>query len=141
MFQHFLSRIREEQEAVGEAGAMPGSDGFTLAAFKAEDVPVGTKLFTIPPATPYCPRQLDNGGMSETAVICGDQSSVDVLISKIQRSSQECNCKELVEALEKYADPEEWSGYPWKLLFNSSEYDGDGYSIAEMALAKHKGAK
>lgn len=35
-------------EPVGEAGTMPGTDGFTMACFKAVDVPVGTKLYTAP---------------------------------------------------------------------------------------------
>ncbi len=35
-------------EAVGEAGAMPGTDGFTMAAFRAADVPIGTKLYAAP---------------------------------------------------------------------------------------------
>lgn len=33
-------------EPVGEAGSMPGTDGFTMACFKASDVPIGTKLYT-----------------------------------------------------------------------------------------------
>ena len=37
-------------EPVGEAGTMPGSSGFTMAVFRADDVPVGTKLFAAPPA-------------------------------------------------------------------------------------------
>lgn len=37
-----------EQEPVGEAGSMPGTDGFTMACFRASDVPVGTKLYTHP---------------------------------------------------------------------------------------------
>lgn len=37
-------------EAVGEAGEMPGSNGgFTMAVFKASDVPLGTKLYAAPP--------------------------------------------------------------------------------------------
>ena len=36
------------QEPVGVAGTMPGTDGFTMAAFRAEDVPVGTSLYTHP---------------------------------------------------------------------------------------------
>lgn len=32
---------------VGEAGTMPGTSGFTMACFKAADVPVGTKLYTV----------------------------------------------------------------------------------------------
>lgn len=35
-------------EPVGEAGSMPGTDGFTMAAFKASDVPIGTKLYAAP---------------------------------------------------------------------------------------------
>lgn len=35
---------------VGEAGSMPGTTGFTMAAFKASEVPVGTKLYIRPPA-------------------------------------------------------------------------------------------
>ena len=39
-----------ESEPVGEAGEMPGSNGgFTMAAFKAVDVPIGTKLYAHPP--------------------------------------------------------------------------------------------
>jgi hypothetical protein len=37
-------------EAVGEAGSMPGTDGFTMAVFRAADVPIGTKVYTAPPA-------------------------------------------------------------------------------------------
>jgi hypothetical protein len=37
-------------EPVGEVGSMPGTSGFTMAAFKADEVPIGTKLFTTPPA-------------------------------------------------------------------------------------------
>lgn len=37
---------------VGMAGTMPGTDGFTMALFKASDVPVGTELYTAPPAQP-----------------------------------------------------------------------------------------
>ncbi|WP_323015922.1 hypothetical protein [Devosia sp.] len=37
-------------EPVGEAGAMPGSNGgVTMAAFEASKVPAGTKLYASPP--------------------------------------------------------------------------------------------
>jgi len=37
-------------EPVGEVGEMPGSNGgFTMAVFKASDVPLGTKLYRHPP--------------------------------------------------------------------------------------------
>jgi len=39
-------------EAVGEAGCMPGTEGFTMACFRATDVPVGTKLYTAPASQP-----------------------------------------------------------------------------------------
>jgi hypothetical protein len=38
-------------EPVGEAGAMPGTSGFTMACFEAAKVPVGTKLYTLPSAS------------------------------------------------------------------------------------------
>jgi hypothetical protein len=43
------------KEAVGQAGAMPGTDGFTMTCFKASDVPIGTPLYTAPTAA------LENG--------------------------------------------------------------------------------
>lgn len=39
-------------EPVGIAGSMPGTEGFTMAAFKAEDVPIGTELYTRPIEAP-----------------------------------------------------------------------------------------
>jgi hypothetical protein len=33
-------------QPVGVAGAMPGTDGFTMAVFKADDIPIGTALYT-----------------------------------------------------------------------------------------------
>ena len=36
-------------EPVATAGAMPGTDGFTMAAFESVKVPVGTKLYTAAP--------------------------------------------------------------------------------------------
>lgn len=38
-------------EPVGEVGSMPGTDGFTMACFKASDVPIGTKLYTTQQST------------------------------------------------------------------------------------------
>ena len=43
-----LAQPQVEQETVGEAGSMPGTDGFTMVCFRASDVPVGTKLYTRP---------------------------------------------------------------------------------------------
>jgi hypothetical protein len=44
------SAQEQAAEPVGEVGCMPGTTGFTMACFKADDVPVGTKLYTHPPA-------------------------------------------------------------------------------------------
>lgn len=48
-------------EFVGEVGTMPGTEGFTMACFKTEDVPVGTRLFaTSGPQWPaYVPADLE----------------------------------------------------------------------------------
>lgn len=40
--------LKGEALPVGEAGSMPGTDGFTMAAFRAVDVPIGTKLYARP---------------------------------------------------------------------------------------------
>jgi hypothetical protein len=36
---------------IGQADPMPGASGFTMACFKASDVPVGTKLYLAPSST------------------------------------------------------------------------------------------
>lgn len=46
---------QELPEAVGTVGSMPGTDGFTMAAFEAAKVPAGTKLYTIPPGYALVP--------------------------------------------------------------------------------------
>jgi hypothetical protein len=55
-----------QQEPVGEVGTMPGTTAFTMACFKAEAVPVGTKLYTTPPAAavqePVAWGQMDDHG-------------------------------------------------------------------------------
>jgi hypothetical protein len=50
--QHVLPALNVARHAlsvdaqpVGVAGTMPGTDGFTMAAFKASEVPVGTPLY------------------------------------------------------------------------------------------------
>ncbi|MDX0572130.1 hypothetical protein GOD68_18040 [Sinorhizobium medicae] len=61
----------EAVETVGEAGEMPGSNGgFTMAVFKASDVPLGTKLYTRPADTDAA-------------------QSVEVLIARLQQIHDE----------------------------------------------------
>jgi hypothetical protein len=45
------SKVGKKSDFVGVAGGMPGTEGgFTMAAFKASDVPPGTRLYTSPQA-------------------------------------------------------------------------------------------
>jgi hypothetical protein len=44
-----IAELRK-QKPVAFAGSMPGTDGFTMAAFKAADVPIGTPLYASPVA-------------------------------------------------------------------------------------------
>lgn len=46
---------------------------------------------------------------------------------------------EAEKVVEFYAEESEWSGKPWKLLFNSSEMDGHGYEKARTWLNKIRG--
>ncbi|NTG86149.1 hypothetical protein G6L15_08320 [Agrobacterium rhizogenes] len=50
-------------EPVGVTSTMPSASGFTFAAFKATDVPVGTRLYTSP--TPHL--SVDREGLLEEA--------------------------------------------------------------------------
>jgi len=43
-----LSLKPNSQEPIGLASNMPGTDGFTMACFKAVDVPVGAAIYTHP---------------------------------------------------------------------------------------------
>ena len=47
-----MEQPQDEHEPVGEAGSMPGADGFTMACFRASDVSVGTELYTHPQPKP-----------------------------------------------------------------------------------------
>lgn len=54
-----LTRGASAPTPVGEAGPLTGSNGgFTMVAFSAEDVPVGTKLYAVPP-TPNTASAID----------------------------------------------------------------------------------
>lgn len=41
------ARSQVQSEPIGEVGTMPGASGFTMACFRADEVPAGTKLYTI----------------------------------------------------------------------------------------------
>lgn len=73
--------------------------------------------------------------------------SVDEISKIIERLVAEnarlrANEKVLVEALKQYAKENEWSSEsgnaPWKMVFNNSFMDGDGYERAKQALAQVK---
>lgn len=42
------ARAQVQGEPIGEVGTMPGTSGFTMACFRADEVPVGTKIYTAP---------------------------------------------------------------------------------------------
>lgn len=59
VFQFFQAN-RVQGEPIGEVGTMPGTSGFTMACFRADEVPVGTKIYTTPQpaqAMPVCGAQ------------------------------------------------------------------------------------
>ncbi|MFV0916049.1 hypothetical protein ACI2VP_05000 [Ralstonia nicotianae] len=66
-------RAQADARPVGQAGTMPGTDGFTMACFKATDVPVGTNLYTHPEASahPICVKCGD-GIMAHDPGTCGN---------------------------------------------------------------------
>lgn len=67
---------RTDATPVAESSAMPGSNGgFTMATFKASDVPVGTPLYTHPPATNVAAlveAAKEAGDWMEQLRACGD---------------------------------------------------------------------
>ena len=69
-----------EQEPIGEVGTMPGTTGFTMACFKAEDVPVGTKLYTTSPAAQ--PAQ-------EKCRVCGEGEATLMVIRECNKCGSE----------------------------------------------------
>lgn len=42
------AKVAVQGEPIGEVGTMPGTSGFTMACFRADEVPVGTKIYTTP---------------------------------------------------------------------------------------------
>lgn len=81
-------------EAVGEAGAMPGTDGFTMAAFRAADVPIGTKLYVAPQ-----PAQADARG--EDAYVAKRLSEVLASVYATLIGDDEADADESLNAIER----------------------------------------
>lgn len=51
--EQFFDALKASQDKpVGIAGSMPGTSGFTIAAFQSDLVPIGTKLYTSAPTIP-----------------------------------------------------------------------------------------
>jgi len=56
------ARAQVHSEPIGEVGTMPGASGFTMACFRADEVPVGTKLYTTQqPAQATQPAEVTDG--------------------------------------------------------------------------------
>jgi hypothetical protein len=63
----------ETAEPVGETSYMPGTDGFTMACFKASEVPVGTKLYIAPTtSTVSASDEIRNAALEEAAKVCDE---------------------------------------------------------------------
>lgn len=71
-FAHALLEADPRPKAsdpVGEAGSMPGTDGFTMLCFRAVDVPIGTKLYKMPtPVEPTFDRDSTEAWMLRAQV-------------------------------------------------------------------------
>lgn len=51
-WQAWQAARRLAGESIGTVGSMPGTNGFTMACFKADEVPAGTRLYAGPPQQP-----------------------------------------------------------------------------------------
>lgn len=72
----------------------------------------------------------------DSGLTCHDENGDYVLYFEAAKEIESLRAKlaEAEKALKHYADRNEWSGYPWKLQYNSSHIDGDGWVTAETAL-------
>jgi len=73
---------------VGEAGNMPGTDGFTMACFEAAKVPVGTKLYAAPVAPPAVAPLTD-----------GQRSAIEYALSILENRGKDDDVKCLTALL------------------------------------------
>lgn len=98
---------RYTAEPVGEAGPMPGTAGFTIACFKAADVPIGTKLYAAPSAQPEAPADPKR---------LARRLNASRLLERILRNTLgDEDCAEYLEALDTLAEeqfpPDYYAGY------------------------------
>lgn len=125
MFDDFLSRIREEQEAACLVGVIAPHAAGNVRFIATTDgsewrFPIGTKLFTIPPAAPEC----------EARIKFLEESR------NMWKLAAEANCMELVETLEKAR----------AALVDAHDALGTTYTVyaihqIDEILAKHKAMK
>lgn len=83
-------------EPVGEVGSMPGTSGFTMACFKAEDVPVGTKLYAVAPPSP---ASVQDEALVEKLAKCTCEANADSARFTIA-----------LQTLRASLDPDDWMG-------------------------------
>lgn len=69
------ARAQVQGGPIGEVGTMPGTSGFTMACFRAGEVPVGTKIYTTP--------QPAQAGQAEVA----DAALIRELVDHIERNT------------------------------------------------------
>lgn len=80
-----VARIRRSREPVAWAGTMPGTDGFTMAVFRAENVPIGTALYLHPAPT-------RDDVLEEAAKVSDEQAKQDraARLAKAKTNTDEC---------------------------------------------------
>ncbi len=100
---------------VGVVGAMPGTSGFTMACFKADQAPVGTKLYATPPASPEPQPKRDPLALPITACPRCNAASEEEAGSKCIPGEDDCPmcCREdWNEALTELNRQESWTPEP-----------------------------
>lgn len=65
-----------QQTPVAQVSAMPGTSGFTIACFKADEVPEGTPIYTAPQSDIYR-EALKEIAAIENAMVVGDRSEIE----------------------------------------------------------------
>jgi hypothetical protein len=122
------------QAPVGVAGTMPGTgDGFTMACFKASDVPLGTKLYAAPIGDNgtkeccQCKGCGDNDAAPGHCVRCNG-TGVEPTSQPAERKRAELSAQDIISAWRE-AGFAEWD-------FRSEHYD---FARALLARAAAKG--
>lgn len=89
LVQAAIASRQPEGEAIGTVGTMPGTDGFTMACFKADDVPVGTLLYAAPPQQPEMVLDPDLYAWLSERDLCPDAHDGQIDMSEVVEALNE----------------------------------------------------